>query len=307
MPRPLLPAGPPPLKIIRRPASPRPLAAPRAVELVIIRTEGDRVPDVSLAVIGGQGVFTKEIQRALLADQIDVAVHSLKDLPTDPVAGLTLGAVPTRGPSGDVLVSRDNRHFDDLASGTRIATGSLRRRSLLQHRRPGVQFIDLRGNVDTRLHLLDRGDFNAIVLAHAGLERLGLSDRITEVLDPTWMIPAVGQGALGLECRVDDADIRTLLAPLDDSPTHAEVLAERSLLFHLGGGCQVPIGAIGVVTHDRLLLRAVVLKPDGSARIDGEITGSVAECDNLGRQLAQELDERGARQMIRDVSAKTGL
>src|SRR5439155_7785507 len=183
----------------------RPLISPRLVELVHVQTEGDRDQSASLAHIGGRGVFTKEIERALLDGRVDVAVHSLKDLPTQPVDGLVLAAIPPRGPAGDVLVAVGVASFDDLPRGARVATGSLRRRAQLLHRRPDLRLADIRGNVETRLRKLEEEDLDATILAEAGLKRLQLEQRITELLDPAWMLPAVGQGALGLECRTDDA------------------------------------------------------------------------------------------------------
>src|SRR5690348_1092863 len=182
-----------------------PLAAPREAVLVEIETAGDRIRDAALTQIGGDGVFTKEIQRALLAGSIDVAVHSLKDLPTTPIAGLTLAAVPERGPAGDAFVSHKHRRFDELPPGAVVGTSSLRRRSQALHRRPDLNLVNLRGNVETRLRKLDEENLDAIILAEAGLQRLGLGAAITELLDPQWMLPAVGQGALGLECRAEDA------------------------------------------------------------------------------------------------------
>jgi len=276
----------------------RPLAAPRLVELIHVQTEGDRDQAASLAHIGGQGVFTKEIQRALLAGRVDVAVHSLKDLPTQPVAGLVLAAVPPRGPTGDVLVAPRVARFDDLPQGARVATGSLRRRAQILHRRPDVRLMDIRGNVESRLRKLHDLGYDALVLAAAGLERLGLTGVVTEVLDPAWMLPAVGQGALGLECRADDAATRALLASLDDLPTRWAVEAERSLLFHLGGGCQVPLGALGEVRGQMLTLRAAVLATDGSRRIAGEETGQVAEAPAVGERLAARLRSLGATDLL---------
>jgi hydroxymethylbilane synthase len=276
----------------------RPLASPRPVELVHVQTEGDRDQSASLAHIGGQGVFTKEIQRALLAGRVDVAVHSLKDLPTDPVAGLVLAAVPPRGPTGDVLVAPRPTRFDDLPRGARVATGSLRRRAQLLHRRPDLRLEDIRGNVETRLRKLSEQGFDALILAQAGLERLGLAGVITEVLDPAWMLPAVGQGALGLECRADDLETCALLARLDDPPTRSAVEAERALLYHLGGGCQVPLGAAARVEGDRLVLRGAVLAADGSRRIAGEESGSATEAAVVGERLAVRLRSQGAGELI---------
>ena len=276
----------------------RPLAAPRPVELILIETSGDVVRDLPLSQIGGEGVFTKEIQRALLANAVDVAVHSLKDLPTTPVVGLTLGAVPERGPAGDVLVSRRHGRFDDLPHGAVVATSSLRRRAQALHRRPDLNLTTIRGNVETRLRKLDEQDLDAIILAQAGLERLGLGMHITEVLDLSWMFPAVGQGALGLECRADDAAVLAVLGPLNDGPTRQAVLAERALLRGLGGGCLVPIGARAVVEADRLTLRAAVLAPDGSRRVADEAVGPAVEGETIGKSLAERMLVHGARELL---------
>jgi hydroxymethylbilane synthase len=276
----------------------RPLAAPRPVELVHVQTEGDRDQSASLAHIGGRGVFTKEIERALLDGRVDVAVHSLKDLPTQPVDGLILAAVPKRGPTGDVLVANGVSRFDDLPVGAKVATGSLRRRAQLLHRRPDLRLADIRGNVETRLRKLQDGGFDALVLAQAGLERLGLNGVVTEVLDSRWMLPAVGQGALGLECRSDDFPTRQMLANLDEPATRSAVEAERALLLHLGGGCQVPLGALAQVYGDTVVLRATVLAVDGSRRIAGEESGPVGSAGDVGDRLAARLRELGAAELL---------
>jgi hydroxymethylbilane synthase len=276
----------------------RPRAAPRPVELVLIQTTGDRVQDRPLAQIGGDGLFTKEIQRAVLDGTADVAVHSLKDLPTLPVEGLVLAAVPRRGPTGDAFVSRRHRTFESLPPGAVVATSSLRRRAQLLHRRPDLRLVEMRGNVETRLRKLAEQDLDALVLAQAGLERLGLGGAITELLDPAWMLPAVGQGALGLECRADDGETLRLLEPLNDAPSRQAVLAERALLRGLGGGCLVPIGAAARVEGDALSLRGAVLSPDGRERIAGQTTGPAADAEALGRRLAEDLLARGARALL---------
>jgi hydroxymethylbilane synthase len=268
----------------------------QSVELVEIRTAGDQVHDVPLATLGGQGVFTKEIQKALLDEMVDVAVHSLKDLPTVFVDGLILAAVPPRGPTGDVFVSPRCRRIDDLPSGAMIATSSLRRRAQLLHRRPEIKVVDIRGNVETRLRKIDEQHLDGLILAQAGLERLGLQDHITEVLDPAWMLPAVGQGALGLECRVADSETRSLMEEIDHSPTHQSILAERAFLRTLQGGCQVPIGAMGNKYQGTVCLRGVVLSPDGTRRIEGTMNGESAE--ETGERLARELLERGAEELL---------
>lgn len=276
----------------------RSLAAAPPVELVPVETTGDRVRDRALSQIGGDGLFTKEVQRAVLDGAADLAVHSLKDLPTAPVAGLVLAAVPPRGASGDAFVSVRHAHFDDLPRGATVGTSSLRRRAQALHRRPDLHLIDLRGNVETRLRKLAEEGLDAIILARAGLERLGLERHIREILDPQWMLPAVGQGALGLECRDDDTLTRALLAALDDEPTRQAVLAERALLRGLGGGCLVPIGAAAVVEGDHLSLRGAVLPPDGTSQVAGEITGPAAEAEALGQRLAQTLLGQGARELL---------
>jgi hydroxymethylbilane synthase len=276
----------------------RPLAGSRLVELVRIQTAGDRISDLPLSQIGGDGLFTKEIQRALLGGAADVAVHSLKDLPTLPVEGLVLAAVPPRGPAGDALISRRHAAFDHLPPGATVGTSSLRRRAQLLHRRPDLCLVDMRGNVETRLRKLDQQGLDALVLAQAGLERLGLGAAVTEILDPDWMLPAVGQGALGLECRADDREARTLLEDLNDLPTRQAVLAERALLRALGGGCLVPVGAAAVVDGSSLTLRGAVLAPDGRERVDGRTAGPAAEAEALGQRLAEDLLARGARRLL---------
>lgn len=273
----------------------------RTVELVEIQTVGDTVRDAPLVQLGGEGLFTKAIQDALLAGRADVAVHSLKDLPTFAVAGLTLAAVPPRGPSGDALISTKYRSLAELPAGAVVASSSLRRRAQLLHRRPDLRLVNIRGNVETRLRKLVDEHLDATVLAEAGLVRLGLTDRLTELLDPTWMLPAVGQGALALECRTDDAPTRALLARLDDAPTHAAVLAERAMLRGLGGGCQVPIGAATRLEATQLHLRGVVLPPDGSRRVEAEIAGPADRAEALGTELADRLRAAGASELLQPL------
>ncbi|HKI35184.1 MAG TPA: hydroxymethylbilane synthase [Gemmataceae bacterium] len=276
----------------------RPLTAPRPVELVVIATAGDQVRDVPLAQIGGEGVFTKEIQRALLDGSVDVAVHSLKDLPTIPVEGLVLAAVPERGPTGDVFVSEKHRRFDDLPRGAVLATSSLRRRAQALHRRPDLKLIDIRGNVETRLRKLHETGIDATLLAEAGLVRLGLATAITEVLDPDWMLPAVGQGALGLECRADDRETLGLVERLNHLPTRRAVLAEREMLRALGGGCQVPMGAVCRIAGDVLVLRGAVVRANGTQRVEAELSGLADDPEGIGRRVAGELLARGAGKLL---------
>ena len=271
----------------------------RSVELIEIETVGDKVRDVPLTQLGGDGAFTKAIQQALLDRRVDVAVHSLKDLPTFAVEGLLLAAVPKRGPTGDAFVSKKHRTFADLPAGAVVATSSLRRKAQLLHRRPDLKLIDIRGNVETRLKKLVEQNLDATILAQAGLVRLGLAAEITEVLDAAWMLPAVGQGALGLECRVDDAPTRTLLDRLNDMPTRWSVLAERAMLRGLGGGCQVPIGAVTKITGGVLAMRGVVLPPDGSQRVEADIAGPMEQAESLGQALADQLRARGAADLLK--------
>jgi hydroxymethylbilane synthase len=274
-------------------------AAPdRPIELVEIETAGDQVRDVPLAEIGGEGVFTKAIQQALLEGRVDVAVHSLKDLPPFAVAGLVLAAVPERGATGDALISFRHRSFAALPAGGVIATSSLRRRAQLLNCRPDLHLVNIRGNVETRLRKLKEDNLDGLVLAHAGLERLGLAGMISEVLDQGWMLPAVGQGALGLECRTEDASTRALLGRIDHEATHLAVLAERAMLRGLGGGCHVPIGALTLVNNSNITLRGAVLSPDGKQRIERQITGSLASAEALGQELAMELWSLGARELL---------
>lgn len=274
-----------------------------AVEIVFIATKGD-VNQQPLGQIGGQGVFTKGIQQALLDDEIDFAVHSLKDLPTDSVEGLTLAAVPPRASCGDALVSKLGVTLQELPKAARIGTGSKRRQSQLLHARPDFAVADIRGNVETRLKKLDEGQFDAIVLAEAGLDRLGLSDRITQILPRRLMLPAVGQGALGLEVRADDGRTRDALAQLNDPETEASVIAERSLLATLRAGCLAPVGAWGRVEQGQLKLDAVVLSEDGQQRLAVDVAGDATAADSLGRQAAEALINKGARTLIDRIRSK---
>jgi hydroxymethylbilane synthase len=267
------------------------------VELVFIATEGD-VQAGPLGAIGGQGLFTKRIQQALLENRVDLAVHSLKDLPTEPVPGLALAAVPPREAAGDVLVSNAARSLDDLPQGARIGTGSTRRRAQLLHFRPDLQMLDIRGNVDTRLRKLDEGQFDALVLAQAGLTRLGLANCIAQIIPQTVMLPAVGQGALGIEARAGDQAVLTAVAPLDDTATRSAVLAERAMLAALRGGCLAPVGAWGRIEAGRLALDGVVLASDGSRRLAASASGEINAAETIGRNVAEKLLALGAAELI---------
>lgn len=267
------------------------------VELVLISTQGD-VKSGPLGQIGGQGLFTKEIQRALLDKQIDLAVHSLKDLPTADVEGLSLAAVPERESIADVLVGNSARSLADLPTNARVGTGSLRRRAQLLHQRPDLQMLEIRGNVETRLRKLDEGEYDALVLAQAGLHRLGLDARIAGIIPLAVMLPAVGQGALGIESRADDAATRQLLAPLNHLATQQAVIAERSLLATLRGGCLAPVGAWGRVEGGSLLLDGVVLSGDGRQRVAASSSGPATSAAEVGRSVAEQLIAQGAEGLI---------
>jgi len=269
-----------------------------AADIVEVTTSGDTHQLGPVADIGSPGVFTKEIQRAVLAGEADLAVHSLKDLPSEPVDGLTLAAVPSREIPADVLVARSAASLDNLPSGSRVGTGSLRRQAQLRHVRRDLQIESIRGNVDTRVRKLNAGEFDAIVLAAAGLKRLGLAARVSQVLPFDIMLPAVGQGALGTECRADDARVATLLQSIDDAGSHAAVLAERSLLTRLRGGCLAPIGAYGRLESGRLHLSAVVLSPDGAQRLAASDTALPADAVDLGCRVADSLLAQGAAELI---------
>jgi hydroxymethylbilane synthase len=278
-----------------------------SVELVLITTSGDTsqgvdtTPAQAVAALGTVGVFTKELQRALLDGRIDLAVHSLKDLPTDPVEGLCLAAVPPRETVADVLVSRNALSLASLPAGSRIGTGSLRRRAQLLHHRPDLQMLDIRGNVDTRLKKVQAGEFDAIVLAEAGLRRLELADQITERLTTDLMLPAVGQGALGIETRHDDTVTRNAVAMLNDADAYAAVVAERALLAALRGGCLAPVAAWCRTNKDDSLLQldAVVLSPDGRQRLAASHVQSRHDSpQQLGETVANELLQAGAAALI---------
>lgn len=270
-------------------------------EIVVIETTGDR-RDGAIANLGAQGVFTREIQRALIDELIDVAVHSLKDLPTDPVEGLALAAVPPRGPVRDVFLSERFARLDELPPDALVGTGSLRRRAQLLNRCGArLRVENIRGNLETRLSKLARGDFDALILAEAGLQRLGLESRIREHLEPPAFLPAVGQGALGLEARDTDTATRQRLQSLDDPASHAAVLAERAMLKELNGGCIAPIAAWSFLDAGKLVLHGRVIHPDGHEVYDRKESGSPEEPERLGRRLAKALLEDGAESVLADI------
>ena len=279
------------------------------IELVKISTSGD-VKSGPIGAIGSQGVFTKEIQRALLDKEVDFAVHSLKDLPTEGIPGLCLTSVPPRESVGDVLVSNEISSFDEIPADALIGTGSMRRKAQLLNQRPDLQVEDIRGNVDTRLQKLDEGAYQAIILAESGLKRLGLTERITHVIDRGVMIPAVGQGALGIECREEDAYVREVLAQIHDLSTFLCVTAERAMLKALRAGCLAPVGAWGQLKEDQLHLQGVVLSGTGDQRVDSDsqvdlsdqtAAVQVERATALGQAVAEALIAQGATELIAEA------
>ncbi|MBB4637067.1 hydroxymethylbilane synthase [Longimicrobium terrae] len=279
------------------------------VEIEVIRTTGDRIQDVPLAKIGDKGLFTKELDNALLEDQADLAVHSLKDIPTRLPDGLTLAAVTVREDPRDVVLLPPGQAggLEALEPGARVGTSSLRRVAQLRKRRPDLELVDLRGNLNTRLAKLDRGEYDAIILAAAGVLRLGWRDRISAYLEPPRWLPAVGQGALGIVCRTDRDDIRAALAPLNDPDTAAATTAERALLRALEGGCQIPIGALGLVDEGQVYLAGLVADTDGSRILRVHQVGDVKHAAAVGRAAADELLAKGAGEILASVRARVVL
>jgi hydroxymethylbilane synthase len=272
-------------------------------EIVIIKTSGDRMQQASLTQIGGKGIFIKELEDALLEETIDVAVHSVKDVPTDIPSRLMFPAVCRRDDVRDCLVGST---LANLRHGARVGTSSLRRQAQFRHLRPDLDLRDLRGNVDTRLRKVESGEYEAVVLAKAGLDRLGLSQRISEVLSPEVCMPAVGQGAIAVECRLKDTEAGDLLAPLDDAETRTAILAERALLAALQGGCQVPMGAWARVERGELLLDACVCSVDGSQYVKQRATAPPDQAAQLGEHMARLLMEAGAQSILEEVSRHRG-
>lgn len=272
------------------------------VELVEVSTTGDRVQSQPLRDMGGTGVFTREVQVAILDGRADLAVHSLKDLPTESAAGLQLAGIPERGVTADALVLPLNSplapRWEDLPQGARVGTGSPRRQSQLRFQRPDLQLGEIRGNVETRLRKLDDGEYDALVLAAAGLTRLGLAHRISSLITPPVMYPAVSQGAIGLECRSDDVSTQQILKQITHRPTWSAALAERSLLRSLRAGCHAPVGVSTCVVGNALQMEAVVLSPDGTQRWTAFAEGTVDEAEPLGSQVAQLLINQGAAAVL---------
>jgi len=276
-----------------------------SAEVVVIKTSGDKLDHLPFGQVGLKGMFIKELEDALLDGRVDLAVHSLKDVPSEVPETLRLAAICEREDVRDALISRSGQSLDDLTQGARIGTSSLRRQSQLRHYRPDLRMCELRGNVGTRLTKLERGECDAIVLAKAGLDRLGMSERITQVLPEEISLPAAGQGALAIEARTGDRELASLLAALDHEATRRCVAAERALLAALGGGCQVPIGAWGRIerdaSHDVLKLDAAVLSPDGTECLRQSAVGSADAAEALGRQVAASLRAAGAERILGEM------
>ena len=276
------------------------------VELVAMRTSGDRMLDAPLAKVGGKGLFVKELERALLDGRADVAVHSMKDVPVELPPGLHLPVVMARADPRDALVSMRFGALDALPPGATVGTSSLRRKCQLAALRPDLRLEDLRGGVDTRLRRLDRGDFDAIVLAVSGLERGGHGARVTEALDVGTMLPAAGQGALGIECRRGDARVEALIAPLACPRSSARVLAERAFNRRLEGGCQVPIAAYATLEGRELSLRGLVASLDGARVLRAQVRGRTEDAEPLGAEAAAAVLEQGAGEILERIFAEAG-
>jgi hydroxymethylbilane synthase len=271
----------------------------QAFAVKAIKARADQDPELPLIAMGGEGVFVKELEHALVDGRIDLAVHSMKDLPLGIPRDLAIAAVLEREEPRDALVSRSQAGLDGLPRGARVGTSSLRRRSQLLHRRQDLQMLDIRGNVDTRLRKLQQGDYDAVVVAACGLIRLGLEERIAEYLDVSTMLPEPGQGALAIEARAGDREIRTLLSGLDDPVSRACVEAERAFLEALGGGCRVPIAAYASPKDGMLELDGAVIAHDGRRQIRGKLAGPLTEPVALGRRLAEQLSSQGAKDLLK--------
>ncbi len=275
-------------------------------EIVIIKTSGDKLQQSPLTQIGGKGIFIKELEDALLEESIDIAVHSVKDIPTDTPSGLSFPAVCRREDVRDCLVSNNGATLANLRQGARVGTGSLRRQAQLRHIRPDLDVRDLRGNVDTRLRKVESGEYDAVMLAKAGLDRLGCSHRISETLSPEVCMPAVGQGAIVAECRANDTDAAAALEKLDDAETRTAIMAERALLSALQGGCQVPLGAWARLERGELVLEACVCSVDGIQYVKQRATAPPEQARELGEHMARLLIEAGAQSILEEVSRQRG-
>jgi hydroxymethylbilane synthase len=268
------------------------------IEISVIKTSGDIMQDISLLKIGGKGVFVKEIEDALLSNTIDLAVHSMKDVPTEIPEGLEFAAILQREDARDILASRDNRKIEQMPKGARIGTGSLRRSAQLLDMLPDAVIVALRGNLDTRLRKIETEKLDGVILAAAGMKRMGFVQKITQFLPVELMLPAVGQGALGLEVRTGDSELKRILARINHAPTYTEITAERSFLRCLGGGCRLPIAALGKVEGDKLSLEGLVASPQGAGIIRDKVKGTVFEAEELGKKLAEMILERGGKKFL---------
>lgn len=279
----------------------------RKFEVHTMSTQGDKILDVPLAKIGDKGLFTKELEAGMQSQEIDFAVHSLKDLPTRLPEGLILGCVTERENPADALVvhsKHKDKQIDTLPAGAVIGTSSLRRLAQLRHHFPHLAFKDVRGNLNTRLQKLDAGEYDAIILAVAGLHRLGMSDRVHQILPAEISLHAVGQGALGIECRADDTEVLSLLKALEHIPTRDRALAERSFLRELEGGCQVPIGVNTQLDGEQLTLTGIVASVDGQKVVKGTVSGKATDAEQLGIELAQKLRKQGATEILAEIFAQ---
>jgi len=268
------------------------------VELVTMKTRGDKILDAPLAKVGGKGLFVKELEAGMLEGRADIAVHSMKDVPVEFPEGLELALIMAREDPRDAFVSNHFASLEELPDGARVGTSSLRRQTQIRERFPRLELDWLRGNVNTRLAKLDAGDYDAIILASAGLKRLGFEQRIRSCLEPEISLPAIGQGAIGIECRSDDEAVQSLIAPLADRDTTLRVQAERAMNERLEGGCQVPIAGYAVLEGDELWLRGLVGEPDGSRVLRAEIRGPASDAVELGTRLAEQLLEQGAGEIL---------
>jgi hydroxymethylbilane synthase len=273
------------------------------VELVAMKTRGDVLLDTPLAKVGGKGLFVKELEQGMLEGRADIAVHSMKDVPVEFPEGLHLAVICEREDPHDAFVSNHYQSIEDLPQGARLGTSSLRRECQVRTHRPDLEVLPLRGNVNTRLRKLDDGQFDAIILAMAGLKRLGFDERIRSALTPEQSLPAIGQGALGIETRIDDDEMNALIAPLHDSHTAITVTAERALNRRLSGGCQVPIAGYAMLEGDELWLRGLVGQPDGSQTLYAELRGAAEDADKIGVAVAEMLLAKGADKILADVYA----
>jgi len=273
------------------------------VEIVIIKTSGDKIPDVPLAKIGGKGLFVKELEEALLRKDVDFAVHSMKDMPIKFPFALCIASVTKRENPFDALISRNNIKLNDLPKGAKIGTGSLRRASQLLHYRPDLNLIPLRGNVETRIKKLETEGLDAIILATAGLIRLGWGDKISEIISPEILLPAMGQGAVGIEARKHDVDNQILLADMDDENTHLALDAERAVVTQLEGGCNVPIGAFAIIEGNEMTLRGLVASLDGKTLYKKELKGDKVNAVALGNEMGNALLDMGGDKIMHEINS----